>query len=273
MKSKRTRGAVLAATAFALVGCALIGALGFAASNVEFSGPFAAVASSSLPVGTILPVRLDKTLSLEEARAGQVIEAQVMQDVPLPNRERIRMRSRVSGTILSVGKAEEGAGAPLVLQFNKVEYDKDMVPMLTSLRAMASFQAVRAAQMSFAGADNGTPSGWATTVQIGGDTRYGDGGDVRNPQKQKMGKGTIGGVLVYLRANPGAGCDGPEKNDNRLQALWVFSSDACGTYDLRGVQITHQGRTKPTGEITLQFERPDMKLEGGTAMLLRVVAP
>ena len=273
MKSKRTRGVVLAPTVFALVACALIGALGFAASNVEFSGPVAAVASSSLPVGTILPVRIDKTLSLEEGRAGQVIEAEVMQDVPLPNRERIRMRSRVRGTILSVGRAGEGSGMQLSMQFNEIEYDKQTIPILTSLRAMASFQAVRAAQMSFTGADAGTPAGWATTVQIGGDTRFGDGGEVRNHQKQKVGKGVIGGVLVYIRANPGAGCEGPEKGDDRLQALWVFSSDACGTYDFRGVQIVHQGRTKPKGAITLQFEKPDMKLEGATAMLLRVVAP
>ena len=273
MKSKHSRGVVPAAKVFVLVVLGSIAALASSERNAEFLRTTAAVASSSLPVGTILPVRLDKTLSLEEARAGQVIEAIVMQDVPLPNREKIRMRSRVRGTILSVGKAGEGNGIQLSMQFNEIEYDKQTIPILTSLRAMASFQAVRAAQMSFTGADAGTPAGWATTVQIGGDTRFGDGGEVRNLQKQKVGKGVIGGVLVYVRANPGAGCEGPEKGEDRLQALWVFSSDACGTYDFRGVQIVHQGRTKPKGAITLQFEKPDMKLEGATAMLLRVVVP
>jgi len=143
---------------------------------------------------------------------------------------------------------------------------------LTSLRAIASYLTVRSAQTPLTGVDAGSPAGWANTVQIGGDIRFGDGGPVRNRAKQKVGKGVLGGVLVHVRANPASGCEGPVNGDDHPQALWVFSADACGIYGLKGVQISHKGNQPPIGEITLHFEKDDMKLASRTGMLLRVVA-
>jgi hypothetical protein len=121
------------------------------------------------------------------------------------------------------------------------------------------------------GAEAGTPAGWGTTVQIGGDIRYGDGAKVRTASKQVVGKGVRGGVLVQVRANPESGCEGPVDGDDHPQALWVFSSGACGLYDLKGVTIARNGRSDPIGEITLSFDKESKKLESGTGMLLRVV--
>lgn len=42
--------------------------------------------SSQLPAGLILPVRLENTFSLKDAQKGQLVEARIMQDVPLPGR-------------------------------------------------------------------------------------------------------------------------------------------------------------------------------------------
>lgn len=225
-----------------------------------------------IPVGTVLPVQLDDTLSGKEAHPGQTLEAKTMQDVPLPNRKKISKRSSVTGSILSVVKDSDGVGQTVTVKFVQIEDHKQMLPMVTSLRAAASFNAVRAAQLPFTGADGGTPTGWENTTQIGGDIRYGDGGEVRSVAKQKVGKGVPGGVLVHLSANPGLGCDGPVNGDDHLQALWVFSADACGVYDLKGVQISHTGRSAPLGEISFHFEKDGMKLDAGTALLLRVRA-
>jgi hypothetical protein len=171
-----------------------------------------------------------------------------------------------------VAKDEDGPGVKLTLKFNQVETKKETLTVVTYLRAIASYNAVRAAQTPRTGADGGTPTGWANTTQIGGDIRFGDGGIVRDRGKQKVGKGVIGGVLVHVKANAERGCDGPA-GDQRPQALWVFSADACGVYDLDGVTITRKGKGEPVGEFTLHFEKDDMKLEAGTAMLLRVIAP
>jgi len=228
--------------------------------------------STQIPVGTILPVRLENTISVKEAHTGEAVETRVPQDVPLPDREKIPMRSIVKGSILSVVKDSDGAGVKVTLKFNQIDDRKQTYAVATSLRAIASFYAVRSAQMSFTGADGGTPAGWATTAQIGGDIRYGDGGKVRNRAKQTVGKGVTGGVLVHVRANPALGCEGPVNGDDQPQALWVFSADACGVYDLKDTKIARTGKSTPIGEITLHFEKDDMKLESGTGMLLRVVS-
>ncbi len=225
--------------------------------------------SQSIPAGTVLPMRFEKEISVKEAQRGQAIEGKIMQDVPLPGNDKIPMKSTVRGSILSVEKDDDGSGVKVTLKFDQLETRKQTLKISTYLRAVASFRAVRSAQIPRTGADGGTPAGWGDTMQIGGDIRYGDGGPVVNHAKQKIGKGVSGGVLVHLSANPALACDGPVSGDNPLQALWVFSADACGVYDLQGVKIVHVGKGAPAGEITLHFEKDDMKLEAGTGILLR----
>lgn len=267
------RGWLRWATAFAITGILILlwhtvseGRGGvFAAGGVVQSSPL-------FPGGTVLPIALEKTTSVKEAQAGQPIDARIMQDVPLPSGEKIPFRSTVKGSIVSMANDEDGPGVKLTLKFNQVETKKETLTAVTYLRAIASYNAVRAAQTPRTGADGGTPTGWANTTQIGGDIRFGDGGIVRDRSKQKVGKGVTGGVLVYVKANAERGCDG-QVGDQRPQALWVFSADACGVYDLDGLTITRKGKGEPVGEFTLHLEKDDMKLEAGTAMLLRVIAP
>jgi hypothetical protein len=242
------------------------------AGGAEFAAGGRVQSSPLVPGGTVLPIALEKTTTLKEAQAGQALEARIMQEVPLPSGEKIPLRSLVKGSIVSVGKEEDGLGVKLTLKFNQVETKKEALTVVTYLRAMASYDAARAAQIPRTGADGGTPAGWANTTQIGGDIRFGDGGEVRDRGKHKVGKGVTGGVMVYVKANPARGCEGP-MGDDRPQALWVFSADACGVYDLKDTTITRKGKGEPVGEFTLRFEKDDMKLEGGTAMLLRVIAP
>jgi hypothetical protein len=261
-------GAVFAVVAVAVVSWQAVSA----ASALEFAAN-AVVPSSPLVLGgTVLPIALKKNTTVKDVQAGQPIEAKIMQEVPLPSREKIPFRSSVKGLIVSVMNDEDGPGVKLTLKFNQMETKKETLTVVTYLRAIASYNAVRAAQLPHSGADVGTPMGWADTLQIGGDVRFGDGGEVRDRGKQNVGKGVRGGVLVYVKANPALGCDGPVGDDGP-QAMWVFSADACGVYDLKGISITRKGKGEPVGEFTLHFEKDNMKLEAGTAMLLRVVAP
>jgi hypothetical protein len=275
MKSSRTQRVWLATGILLLLGfaCAIVSSAGIDPISAHLVPGMPVEHSTALPVGLILPVTLAQTISVEHAQPGQPIEARVMQDVPLTLHDKIPAKSRISGAIVAVMKVADEHGVELSLRFDKVEIKKDMIPTLTSLRVMASREAVRQAQTPLTGADGGTPTGWADTVQIGGDIRFGDSGKVRSRFKQTVGKGISGGVLVHLNARPGTDCDGPVNGDDRLQALWVFSSDACGVYGISKVEISHSGKTGPVGVITLKFEKADAKLDAGTAMLLRVVVP
>ena len=224
-----------------------------------------------IPVGTIIPVSLDDGLKAEDARKGDVVELRVKQEVPLRPGGKIAARSKIVGYVASAERDSDGTGLNLSFRFDKLQYGDKTMQIVTSLRAMASYQAVRWSQMPQGGADAGTPAGWGTTVLIGGDIRFGDGGKVRTASKQFVGKGVRGGVLVHIRADPEKGCEGPVNGEDYPQALWVFSSGACGLYDLKGVTIKHNGTSDPLGEITLSFDKERKKIESGTGMLLRIV--
>jgi hypothetical protein len=225
-----------------------------------------------IPPGSILPAKFVRSLSVEHARAGDVIEARIMQEVPLPNRERVAYRSVVKGSIVSVARDEDQAGAELTLRFDVVSHGGQNIPVSTSLRAIASYAAVRDAQAPASIYDEMAPLGWANTVQIGGDVRFGDGFSVHNRWKETVGRAVPGGVLVYAKSNPAMGCDGPPDENNGTQALWLFSADACGAYGFKDVELIHNGQRAPIGEITLHFKKAKGKLWAGTGMLLLVVS-
>ena len=63
-----------------------------------------------------------------------------------------------------------------------------------------------------------------------------------------------GGVLVRVTARPGSPCRGPLDRD-APQALWVFSSDACGVYGFSNLAIRHAGRTAPIAKSLLPQPR------------------
>lgn len=129
--------------------------------------------------------------------------------------------------------------------------------------------AVQEAQLPESGPDRGTSQNAWTTDQIGGEVVYRGGGPVADGLRT-VGEPTYGGVLVHVSSKPGTKCRGEIEDNDRLQALWVFSSDACGVYDFPELEIVHAGRTDPVGEITLASHKGDVNVRAGSGMLLRV---
>jgi len=232
---------------------------------------FAQAQSLDIPVGTILPVRLNHGFSSRTAVAGQVITGRIMQAVPLPNNEKIPDGAKVLGTIVSVQRAANGANGTISFRFDSLEVRQRRAPIVANLRALAGFMEVQDAQTPEFTTGFGTPYIWANTRQIGGDEVYGVGGPVTNRWNERVGSAVFGGVLVHVRAQPESKCRGALDSEDRLQALWVFSSDACGVYGIEGVTITHAGRNDPAGVATLSGEQRDVLVRGASAMLLRVI--
>ncbi len=230
--------------------------------------PVVLVAQNALPSGTILPVSLDTSLNAAKVHSGQQIRATVMQNVAGTP---IRRRARVDGHVLAVTTSRNGQ-VKLEVQFDAVKIGGRMVPMKTNLRALASSLEVDEAQIPEEMASRGlTPQTW-TTQQIGGDQFYRGGGPVADGMTT-VGQVTPWGALDEPRTQPGLPCRGAIGENHGPQAMWLFSSDACGVYGFSNIRIEHAGRSDPAGTIVLVSNSGKLKLGSGTGLLLRASSP
>jgi len=226
-------------------------------------------AQDKIPVGTILPVQLNSSLNSNKARAGEQISGRVMQDVPLLGGRKIHAGAKVIGHIVSARAAVDGIMSDLSLQFDTLAMGKQRFTMSTNLRALATMMDVSEAQIPESGPDRGTSENEWTTDQIGGEVVY-RGGVVAHGSNI-VGSSVLGsGVLVHVSSRPGTKCRGEILGNDRPQALWVFSSDACGLFDLPKLTLAHAGRTDPVGQIKLLSDKGNVRVPGGSGMLLRV---
>jgi hypothetical protein len=223
-----------------------------------------------VPPWTALPISLDCTLDAKKVKPGQPISGTIAQDVPLPDHGRIRSGSRVTGRVLEAGRNPDGSSY-IRIRFDRLYAKKwSDVPVVTSLRVVASPWEVQEAQLPKVGsyiAPN--PSSW-TTYQVGGDTVFRGGGHVIHGRKV-IGEPVWQGVVGELISVPKAGC--AIDNGNQRVALWVFGSAACGPYGFFDhLDVTHAGRTDPVGEIVLESDR-NVHVPTGSGMLLIAFEP
>jgi len=230
----------------------------------------AAHAAELIPTGTILPITLNSGLRADKTGSGSAITATIMQDVPAGRGRILRAGSKVSGHVVEAVAAGKGSDeSKIAFQFDRVEFDNQRVQVTTNLRALASVAAVDAARVSKTGEDVDS-TGNRTIVQIGGDqAAYGQEGAVVSGAKV-VGESTSQGVVAHFSSDVGTECRGVVGGNQRAQAFWLFSSNACGTYGFDDVNILHAGRTAPVGLIVLTSSGKNVKVDKGSAMLLRV---
>ena len=227
------------------------------------------LAQDAIPTGTILPVQLNSSLCSRKAHAGQLVSARLMQDVPLSPRSRLPAGAKLIGHIVTAKPAGDGVPAEISVRFDTVAVGKRTIAVVTNLRALASLMEVSEAQVPEGGADRGTSEYEWTTDQVGGEIAYQGGGNVFHGH-QIVGHSVPNGVLGHVYATPGTNCRGEVDGNDRLQALWVFSSDACGLYEFPNLILVHAGRTDPVGEITLRSTKGNVNVRAGSGVLLRV---
>lgn len=217
-----------------------------------------------IPAGTILPVSLNSGLRSDKGGNGAAITATVMQDVPLRMGKTLRKGSTVTGHVVeSIASGKRSDESRISFQFDQVRLDNQTIAITTNLRAIASRSAVLAATPELTSSENADYQ-----VQIGGDQiSYGSDGLVM-VESRVVGKYSSQGVLAY--ASLATSCLGTSENSGLPQAFWLFSVNACGSYGFGDLKILQSGLTQPVGEFTLASNRKAVKIEKGSAMLLRV---
>jgi hypothetical protein len=226
---------------------------------------FAALAGPAVPAGTVLPIKLDTALNAKKDSAGKKLEGSLMQDVELPDGGKIGARSKIVGQIVSVGKPSD-PDASLVLKFDSIQDHDRSIPIHVAVLAIASLGDVAAAQQPIDGVADAEASTQWVTKQVGGDIVH------RGRNKVASDEGVLGtwiegsSVVMKLTEDATLGCPtGP--GYDREQSLWVFSSRACGTYDLGDTRIEKAGREAPLGNIELK-STGKLEIRGGSGWLL-----
>jgi hypothetical protein len=204
--------------------------------------PVGVMAQKAAPLGTIIPVQLDKDINTGKVHAGQEIKATVTQGVP---GTQIRKGSKVLGQIVRTDFSQ-GGKAQVEFRFNALNLNGKRVPLVADLRVLASPIEIEDAQSGMYGPDAGVDVKHEITRQIGG------------------------GVMAQPRAQFSQLCRGVIGGNSQPQAMWLFSSDACGVYGYGNIKISHAGRTDPVGDILLTSESKKLVINSRSGMLLRV---
>jgi hypothetical protein len=231
---------------------------------------FAVTTGPEIPVGTAIPIMLGSELNAKKGKIGQQIEGKVMQDVPLPGDEKIKKGSRVAGRIVSLTRTGS-SGSSMVVRFDTVEDHDRTIPIQTAVLAIASMGSVAQAQVPInVGSSDIDPVTQWTTRQVGGDIVSRGRGKAGSPGGE-FGRWIEGSsVMIKLTPNPSEGCPSGPGYD-REQAVWIFSSAACGTYDLGQTKIAGSGESAPLGDVSLKSDR-NISIRKGSGWLLITVA-
>jgi hypothetical protein len=220
-----------------------------------------AMAAQTLPAGTALPIMLNSTLKAKSAKPGQKIEGKLMQEVPLADGGVIKKGSRVSGQVVSVQPPSR-----ITVRFDQMQDEHQQMALNVGLRALAASNAVFQAGVPIDASSTYEGSNSWTTKQVGG--------DVVNRGRGLVGSdtGIVGrwtGTGVWGKLTPTDECPASGTSVQE-QALWVFSTTACGAYGYENeLKIAHPGRTEPVGQITLQSSKA-LEISGGSGWLLVV---
>lgn len=227
----------------------------------------ASLIAQELPTGTALPVMLNSAIDAGKATPGAAIKARLMQDVNLPSGVRIRAGATVLGNIVEVDPPGKSSGSRVAFKLDRLAFDKRTVRFSSHLRALASMNEVFEAQLPTNAIDDyGTSIADWNTVQVGGNEAVYRGDGTVVSANQVVGSATIGGaVQAKLQPVRAGGCHA----STEPQALWVFSTTACGIYGYYDVTIAHRGRTNPVGEIDL-VSGGRVQIQRGAGLLLIV---
>jgi hypothetical protein len=225
--------------------------------------------AQEIPAGTVIPVMLNSGLNAKSDKPEKKIEGSVMQDVPLPGGAKINKRARIRGFVVTANKADP-SGSSITLKFNAIIDKSRTIPLKASLLALASMDGVAQAQIPINSSSDRDPVSQWVTRQVGGDVVN------RGRGKAASKSGAVGtwvegsSVLMKLTPNRDAGCPGDGPGYDREQAVWIFSSAACGVYGVTNLEIASSGAAKPVGEIVLK-SKGNVSVRGGSGWLLMVV--
>jgi len=226
-----------------------------------------ALAAQDFPAGTAIPIMLNSTLKSKDSKAGQRIEGRLMQEVLLPSGVKIKSGSHVTGQVVSDDLS--GSVWRITVMFDSLHDQGRTIPLNVGLRAMAASESVFQAKTPIDSASTYESSyGW-TTKQVGGDVVFRGRGYIASPDGKV---GRWNGTGAWGKLTSAGDCLATDVNEQE-QALWVFSTTACGLYGFENLKLAQRGSSPPVGQIALESTKEILVRDGSGWLLLVNAAP
>ena len=218
------------------------------------SQPQSPSASSPIPSGTTLYAELDKSVDAKKAKQGDPVVAKTTQALLSQGRVVIPKGTKIIGHVTEAKpRTKEQPQSSLSLAFDHaVMKDGTQMPMAASIQALAPAATVSLDQ-TLSGQDPG----------------YGNTSGTR-PSHGGMGGNGVGGMRtnVGTAPDPGSNSSGqiPASTDPQVASGGHLNPKSHGVIGLSGLTLA-----PPTGNSAqITSDRKNVKLDGGTEMLLRV---
>jgi hypothetical protein len=220
-----------------------------------------------LPPGVTLPVRLGRALRSGKVKVGTEVIVKTTQRVPVSENYYLNAGAEVDGEVVASTSGSGTAATPatLSIQFTRLRYGKQSIPVKTKALAIANFMQVGyTAEPADGGPDMGnwSEANW-TTKQVGGDTivRSGWVGPVVGRTLETVGRADYYGVYSLPAASSDDGVPFP-------RAFGVFSTTAAGLYGYgHGCSLR-----SADGVITVTGPGKSIELRNGDNLLLEIIA-
>jgi hypothetical protein len=223
------------------------------------AGPEAGAASPRLAPGSVIPVRLTKTLDAKKAKSGDEVDARVTQDMKTVNGQVL-----VPKDTLVVGHITEAQPRNKEQQQSQlgIVFDHAVIKNGAELSVPMSIQAVI-----------GTPALNPDNSQAGGggppppnSLPSGGGASTSSPSDRSPGMG--GGSPSTSPNSPAAGGQWPTPTPGATSANPPITASTQGVVGISNLQLSVAANS--TQGSVVSSEKSNVKLENGTFMLLRV---
>lgn len=219
---------------------------------------------------TTFPIVFTNSVSAKSAHAGDAVTAKTTQVVHLEDGVAIPKGAKITGHVVTAdpfvdNDAPYARQRPSVLSihFDSIEVDRQAVPLMVTVRAMADPITSEQAQTPIN--HDIDPSG--ATTQIGGDRRYPWNAPVRNEDGDIVAYSRHGGVYAHLIASHG--CDGSSVE----VSVGIYSASACGLYGFDRTTAEEVGSHADPSTLTLASTHSSPKIWKDSTALLEVLSP
>lgn len=215
--------------------------------------------------GSIIPVQLTKTIDAKKVKTGDPVEAKVTQDLKTRNGEVVVPKdTRVLGHITEAqARSKEQTESEIGIAFDHaVVKDKGDVPLPMSIQAIIAAPTLNSNSNDNAG---GYGAGGPAASPSPGPSQSNPGGMSGNNSGRSP--GTEGGPQPQTQMPPPAG-GSTRDTQAGAAAQQPITGNTQGVVGISNLKLA--AAANPAQGSTVSSEKNNVKLEGGTLMLLRV---